>query len=328
MRRLPPFAPLVAFEAVARLGSFTLAARELGLTQSAVSHRIRQLEQHFGARLIERQPVLGLTPRGERLLPELTAALNSLAGLEAHRAGRSRSRPFRVGAGSALVTHWLARRLPRLSAVHPSLVLELIPFENWDDAMGREVDLRILWVTEGATPPHGIGQRPLGRERVFPVCSPQLLPPGCSPADEAALHKLPLIDKKPKGRSDSPSLVGSEWKWASWVPEPVPPPALRVGDINAALCLAAEGAGAALGRSLLVADALASGRLARVLSPEKARPCGKLQVLRWPTALEGDGRVQALAEWLVGEAACSLAQAHRDHGATPEQRTLMTGIQH
>ena len=67
-RRLPPFAPLVAFDAVTRHGSFTRAAAELGVTQSAVSHQIRKLEDHFGVELLQRQnPGIEITPAGAQL---------------------------------------------------------------------------------------------------------------------------------------------------------------------------------------------------------------------------------------------------------------------
>src|SRR5262245_46101662 len=126
MRRLPPFAELVAFEAVARHLSFTRAAAELCLTQSAVSHRVRRLEEHLGTQLIRRlNPGLALTDAGAALLPELASVLDRLEALQGRR-----ERRLRVAAGSALCTWWLARRLPEFMSQRPGLSIELVPIEN------------------------------------------------------------------------------------------------------------------------------------------------------------------------------------------------------
>jgi len=145
MRRLPPFPELMAFEAVARHLSFTQAAAELHLTQSAVSHRVRKLEQHLGVRLFQRlNPGLALTDRGRDLLPELTECLDRLA-----RLGSKKSRRLRVAAGEALCSWWLVGRLPAFMALRPDLSIELLPV-NADSALPRDIDVRILWVESGA----------------------------------------------------------------------------------------------------------------------------------------------------------------------------------
>src|SRR5690242_11799260 len=110
MRRLPPLPELVAFEAVARLHSFTRAAAELSLTQSAVSHRVRRLESHVGTLLLRRlNPGIELTDAGRALLPRAAAALDALAEI-GDRVGQGERR-LRVCAGAALCTWWLAGRL-------------------------------------------------------------------------------------------------------------------------------------------------------------------------------------------------------------------------
>ena len=125
MRRLPPIPEMVAFEAVARHLSFTQAAVELCITQSAVSHRVRRLEKYFGARLIQRlNPGLALTDAGAALLPELSALLDDFAQL-----GVRGERRLRVAAGSALCTWWLAGRLPLFMKERPGVTIELVPIE-------------------------------------------------------------------------------------------------------------------------------------------------------------------------------------------------------
>ena len=144
-RRLPPFAPLVAFDAVTRHGSFTRAAAKLGVTQSAVSHQIRKLEDHFGVALLQRQnPGIEITPAGAQLRQELAAALDALGALDAQVRRRSNRTTLRVGAGSALATWWLVRRLPDFTARYPSINVDLKPLETGESSK-RPLDVRIVW---------------------------------------------------------------------------------------------------------------------------------------------------------------------------------------
>ena len=178
-RRLPPFAPLVAFDAVTRHGSFTRAAAELGVTQSAVSHQIRKLEDHFGVALLQRQnPGIEITPAGAQLRQELAAALDALGALDAQVRRRSNRTTLRVGAGSALATWWLVRRLPDFTARYPSINVDLKPLETGESSK-RPLDVRIVWnAIEDAR--RTSTQLPLFWERIFPVCAPYLLPPAAS----------------------------------------------------------------------------------------------------------------------------------------------------
>ena len=254
MRRLPPFPELLAFEAVARHLSFTRAASELCLTQSAVSHRVRRLEEHLGTQLIKRlNPGIALTDAGTAMLPELSAILDRLERLHGRR-----ERKLRVAANAALSTWWLARRLASFMAQRPGLSIELVPIEN-DATAVPQVDVRILWLTEaeeGAMPT----LVPLFREHVFPVCSPRLLPKRAPLRDPRGLATLPLLHKATHG-------VG-EWSWQNWFTHldigerKRRGSELRFGDMGLLLTAAVDGAGVALARSLLAHDAV------RVIVPE------------------------------------------------------------
>jgi LysR family glycine cleavage system transcriptional activator len=294
MRRPPPFGPLLAFAAVARTLSFTRAGEELGLTQSAVSHRVRELEAHLGARLVDRlNPGLRLTPAGEALLPDLERALDLLRRLP-ERLGEAGPPPLRLGLDGTVAARWLASRLPALAASHPDLAVEVVAFDGPEAAARAGVDVRLVRVPADEARETPL-QVPLARETVFPVAAPGLLP-----ADLAA---LPLIDKRTDG-------AGPEWDWETWLgPGARPGRGLRFREIGAALAAAEAGMGAALARSLLVADALAEGRLARVLPPARDLPCGKTVVVRWPAALSGDPRVAALRAWLLSAAGPAPAAA-------------------
>jgi len=299
MRRLPPFAELVAFEAVARLLSFTRAAEELCLTQSAVSHRVRRLEQHLGTPLIRRlNPGLALTEAGAALLPGLVAALDGLAQL-----GQPAERRLRVAAGSALCTWWLAGRLPGFIARRPGVSIELMPVEQAQPAIPH-ADVRILWIAPGEEP-RGPTQAPLLNEQVLPVCSPALLPGGRPLRDPQALARLPLLHKATHGLG--------EWSWPVWLerlgvlPGARPSSELHFAEMGLVLSAAVEGAGVALSRSLLVHDALASGRLVVPLAGFEPMRSTKKHVARWPSAKAADPDIRAFVEWLVAEAARTIA---------------------
>lgn len=294
MRQLPPFAELVAFEAVARHLSFTLAAAELHLSQSAVSHRVRRLEEHLGKKLIHRlNPGLQLTEAGAALLPGLVGALDGLAQI-----GRPNERRLRVSAGSALCTWWLAGRLPAFMAERSGVSIDLIPIEQ-AQATQPQADVRILWVAPNEEP-RSTHQVPLFNEQVFPVCSPTLLPKGQPVHDAQALARLPLLHKATHGMG--------EWSWPVWLERLGAQPSarlrgeLRFTEMGLVLSAAIEGAGVALSRSLLVHDALASGRLVVPIAGIEPMLSTKKHIARWPSAKAKDPDVHAFVEWLTAEA--------------------------
>jgi LysR family glycine cleavage system transcriptional activator len=298
MRRLPPFPELVAFEAVARHLSFTRAAAELCLTQSAVSHRVRRLESHYGTRLIRRlNPGIELTDAGHALLPELAAVLESLARLDGKR-----ERRLRVTAGSALCTWWLAGRLAAFMAQRPGVSVELIPLEAPDPSI-PDVDVRIRWVAPKDDTP-GPNQAALFTERVFPVCSPRVLPQGEPLRDVQGLSGMTLLHKA--------TPVSGEWSWPVWL-ERLGVEAnrrgaeLRFADLSLVLSAAVNGSGVCLARSLLVHDALHDGRLSLAIADFEPMTSVKKHIARWPAQKADDPDVRAFVQWLVAESSQCLA---------------------
>jgi LysR family glycine cleavage system transcriptional activator len=311
---------LVAFEAVARHLSFTKAAAELAITQSAVSHRVRRLEKYFGAQLIQRlNPGLRLTDAGAALLPELASALELLArlgtGFSAHR-----ERRLRVAAGSALCNWWLAGRLSQFMTQHPGISVELVPIEN-DGSTIPEVDVRILWVGPGEDAPSAT-QAPLFNEHVFPVCSPSLLPNQQPLKDPQTLSSMTLLHK-------ATHSVG-EWSWQSWLDRlgvdigRRSGGELRFAEMGLVLSAAVDGAGIALSRSLLVHDALRSGRLAPALVGIEPMVSTKQHVARWRKDKADDPDINAFVVWVVAEAATTLKSTNEL--IRSRSRTENTGI--
>lgn len=303
MRRLPPFPELVAFEAVARHLSFTRAAAELCVTQSAVSHRVRRLEQHFGVQLIQRlNPGLKLTDAGAALLPELTATLDTLSHL-----GVRRDRRLRVTAGSALCTWWLAGRLSKFMAQRPGISVELVPVENGSASM-PEADIRILWVAPDDAEPSST-QAPLFTEEVFPVCSPRLLPNGVPSEDPHVLASLPLLHKA--------AGAEGEWSWQVWFDRldlgtaPRRNDELRFADMGLMLSAAIGGSGVGLARSLLAYDPIKSGRLVVPVADLEPMVSVKRHVARWQRASIGDPDIGAFVKWLAADAAKTIAATRK-----------------
>jgi LysR family glycine cleavage system transcriptional activator len=303
MRRLPPFAELVAFEAVARHLSFTRAAKELCITQSAVSHRVRRLEKHFGTVLIRRlNPGVTLTDAGAALLPELVQVLNGLEEL-----GSRRERRLRVAAAGALCNWWLARRLASFMKQRPGLSIELLPIDNAATPLPH-VDVRILWIADGEEGSRST-QVSLAKEHVMPVCAPQLLPNRRALDDRNALSGLPLLHKTAHGLG--------EWTWSVWFEHlglgryKRRGSELRFADMGLLLSTAIEGSGVALAPSMLVHDSLAEGRLAIPIANLETIASTKKHVVRWRRAANDDPDVQAFVAWLVAEANATVRDTDR-----------------
>lgn len=299
MRALPPFDALVAFEAVLRHGNMTAAAAEIGVTQSAVSHRLRRLEAFTGTPLLHRlNPGLAPTAAGSALAVGLADILDGMAALrERCRSAASPAR-LRVGLGAALAHHWLVRRLPAFAAAHPDVEVELVILTVREHARASDLHLRILWGMPGEGRASST-RRPLFQERVFPVCRPDLLPDRRPFVDPTRLAMLPLLHKG----AEAGAGATPEWAWRTWFERigiaARPARGLRFEDLGAAISGALEGAGAVLARSLLVQDALAEGRLARVLDAAWDMPSEKAHVATWPAALVGDTRICAFVGWMT-----------------------------
>jgi LysR family transcriptional regulator, glycine cleavage system transcriptional activator len=300
MRTLPPFDGLVAFEAAVRHRSMTLAANELRLTQSAISHRLKKLEAFVGAPLLDRtRSGLAPTPAGVALRSEVIKLLDDMAGLRARSRAATKAASLRVGVSHALSHYWLIRRLPRFVAECPDITIEMIDTNTEAQARAADVDLQILWLPKGMARSTST-QRLLFEESVFPVAAPNLLPSGKPLHDITALADLPLLHKGVARRQDS-----AEWSWHAWFERLElglkVPAGLRFDTISMSLAAALDGAGVALGRSLLVHDALADGRLVRVLPTEWDVPSSKVHVIRWPIVLSEDARVRRFTAWTIGE---------------------------
>jgi LysR family glycine cleavage system transcriptional activator len=191
MRKLPPLRALQAFEAAARHHSFAAAAHELGVTPTAISHQIRQLEESCGAKLFQRRPrPLVLTPAGAGLYPALRNGFDALAAAMAALDEQDAQAPLRVTSPSAFASKWLVPRLPRWREAHPSVPLEIIGTDALIDVRAGAADVAIRYARK---PPLDMVAHEVLRDTYVPVCSPQLLE-RFGPIERATdLLRLPLI---------------------------------------------------------------------------------------------------------------------------------------
>lgn len=194
MRRIPNFALLKTFESAARLESFTLAALELHVTQSAVSHQVRKLEEYFGRALFVRQNRrVELTAEGRRLLESLSRVFDVIETACTEVALAPQAQVLALHCSPSLASKWLSPRLPEFMQAHPDIIIRLTSgAEPIDLTRARELDLVISYgaVRDRA----GIVSMPLGVERIAPMCSPLLIKLG-QPI-QYLLSRLTLIDSQ------------------------------------------------------------------------------------------------------------------------------------
>ena len=194
MRRIPNFSLLRAFETAARLESFTLAAAELHLTQSAISHQVRGLEDYFGRPLfIRRNRRVELTLEGKRLQESLSRVFDTLQAACNEVALAPQAEVLAVHSAPSFAAKWLGPRLPNFNHFHPDITIRLTSgAEPLDLTREREIDVAISYgaVMQRA----GMLTIALGTERIVPLCSPDLIK-GDQPIHQI-LGNLTLIDSQ------------------------------------------------------------------------------------------------------------------------------------
>lgn len=293
MRDLPPTATLRAFEVSTRHPTFTAAAQELHVTQSAVSHQLRHLEELWGLQLFERGKSLRLTPAGATLAPILREFFMSLeATLADLREQKGRVR-LSVSTTYSFALKWLLPRLPSLARQHPELLVSLDTTDKVIHFASSEADVAIR-LGKGNYP--GLYSQFLFGEQVFPVASPELLQRVGMPSSPADLLQLPLLAR------DGAELAP---KWEAWFQSvglaflPLRE-SVRFGDTNMTVEAALLGHGIALVRSGHVEKEIGDGRLVRLFDVPFQSPLAYYFVC--PKGVETQPHIESFREWLLGEA--------------------------
>ncbi|MDI3397420.1 transcriptional regulator GcvA [Pseudomonas sp. V88_4] len=293
MRDLPPTATLRAFEVSTRHLTFTAAAQELHVTQSAVSHQLRHLEDLWGLQLFERGKSLRLTPAGATLAPIVREFFMSLeATLADLREQKGRVR-LSVSTTYSFALKWLLPRLPSLARQHPELLVSLDTTDKVIHFASSEADVAIR-LGKGNYP--GLYSQFLFGEQVFPVASPELLQRVGMPGSPADLLQLPLLAR------DGAELAP---KWEAWFQSvglafsPLRE-SVRFGDTNMTVEAALLGHGIALVRSRHVEKEIDDGRLVRLFDVPFQSPLAYYFVC--PKGVETQPHIESFREWLLGEA--------------------------
>lgn len=249
---LPPLDPLRGFVAAARHLSFTRAADELCLTQSAISRQVQTLESALGVTLfVRRVRSLTLTPEGARLAAAARVWLNDYASLSAslREAG---PRPVTVTASIGIAALWLVPRLTRFHDQYPGIDVRLDATNRIVD-LGRDgIDLAIRYCADRDAPD---GARRLFGETVVPVASPAL---ASAPLDRDTLPGSVLLDYDDP---HYPWLRWDGWLAAMGLDRIRPRAVLTFSHYDQLIQAAVAGQGIAIGRTELVSDLIADGRL-------------------------------------------------------------------
>lgn len=260
LRRLPSLDFLRGFEASGRLLSFTRAAAELHLTQSALSRQVAAIEEALGVALFERRHrALALTAEGEAFLREVTTHLQGIARA-AESAGSARRAPgLTVTTTVSFAALWLIPRLARFRARRPDVEVYVSADDRTVDLARGEVDVAIRYLArDSRLPSNAIA---MFGERMLPVVSPAVArdprTPLASPAD-LAKHVLLHLDD-PDGRV--PWLNWPSWLASNGAPNLRPAGSLRFTLYDQVVQAAVGGQGVALGRLPLIAEHLREGKL-------------------------------------------------------------------
>ncbi len=290
VRRMPPLNALKAFEAAARLLSFTNAAQELNVTQAAISHQIRTLEEYVGSTLFERSHQrLALTQAGKKLLPYLTQAFDLVADGYQNLESQDQQLKLNIKAPSSFSVQWLMPKLALYQKIYPDVAISLSAQDNDFEFFPQAFDLEIRYLFE---PQHSSNKILLFKEHIFPVCSPSLLAPHetLSSAEDFARHSLLHINFYPED-------------WQMWF-EHIGLEGIdcdsghRFDQSVLTLEAAVQGLGIAMGRTPIVDQKLASGVLISPCS-ERIESAGGYW-LEVKADMQLRPHVAQFRDWLVG----------------------------
>lgn len=293
-RRLPSLDLIRGFEAAARNLSFTRAAQELSLTQSAVSRQVQALEAHLGVELFRRgHRTLTLTEAGQTLHAAAAEAMRQIR--EATARIRDATRMLTLTTTFGFASIWLIPRLARFRARHPDTDVRVSARNEMVNLERERIDLAVRYCAPEAA---GAGAVKLFDDEVLPVCSPALLQgaPLAQPADLAGqvLLHLDFADAR------VPVLSWRSWLEAEGLGELRPAGELRFGHYDQVIQAAVDAQGVALGSAPLLAQLLGSGKLVAPFDRRRVSPRAYFVVV--PDAAAARAEVRQFVDWLVEEA--------------------------
>lgn len=287
-RELPSLNALRAFEAAARLGSFTRAAEELHVTHAAISRHVRALETWLEVPLFRRlSRGVVLTEAGQRYQRRLTRLFDELVAATAAVRRPRAAGALVVSVENAFAARWLVPRLGRFQEAFPDIDLEIDPN---DDRVNFRNDPAELAIRFGEGLWDDVEVRGLVALESFPVCSPDLRE-SYSLSQPEALRQAPLLHEETR-------QWWAEWLKAAGIEDLECPRGTMLQNAHLAIQAAEAGQGVALADNLTAADAIRAGRLVRLF--DITMPGGGYYIVR-PEHLPESPAARAFREWLEAE---------------------------
>lgn len=288
--KLPPLNALRAFEAGARHLSFTKAADELHVTQAAVSHQVKALEEHLGYPLFKRMTrKLALTQQGRVLFPVVSEAFSSIADTAEDLRDSGDSRTLAISVTPAFGAKWLVYRLPKFWEKYPDLDLKVHHSIHCCDLRHDDIDIAVRF---GGGKWEGLETEFLLRVDYTPVCSPKLLDgkhPLKSPAD-LRYHTL---------LHEADHDLWTQWLAVAGVSDVNPRRGPILDDWSVLIQTAVDGGGVALGKPSMLERDLAEGTLVAPFDITVLTDLG-YHLVYLPGALEQE-KVRVFRDFLMDE---------------------------
>jgi DNA-binding transcriptional LysR family regulator len=283
--RLPPLEALVVFETASRLGSFSRAGIELGLTQSAVSRQISKLEAFIGSKLFDRVPTgVRLTTIGENYSIDVSRLISEIASVTDSVRSWSGARQITIACSRGIADQWFLPRLSKLKQDIAGIELRLRVTDDVAHLRLDEFDLAIFYRKER---PIGVWLSELGREEVVPVSKggmPDLM-------DQKAPVLISIEDSMREWQD------WRDWWHSSQITPPQDAIQWRLGDYGLCVAAASQGLGVTLGWTWLIRDQLDSGALVPMHS-HTMRSEGKFYLMR-PSDRHQRKIVREVSDWLI-----------------------------
>ncbi|GAB2727858.1 LysR substrate-binding domain-containing protein [Halomonas garicola] len=287
-QHIPPLNWLQAFEAAARLESFTLASTELNRTQATISQQIRNLELRLATELFQRLPRgVELTLDGAAYLPHVRSAFQTIAASTRDLFAHDQSQSVSLSSPVSFVAAWIAPLLPELRRLDDRINLSIVSIQRPVDYTVEDADLEIRY---GNGPWPGTEATLLLEDVLVPVCAPAL----AKSTDD--WRSLPVI-----------ALAGARAGWSDWCAyagfPPLSSPVLRFDSFILALEAAKAGGGLLLAPLSLILATLQAGELVRLSDIELRTESGHW-LLR-DTQKPSTQAIDKIRAWLITKARAS-----------------------